>query len=245
MINRENIIKALPYTIPVMAGYISLGIAYGLLMQQNGYGPLWALATSLFVYAGSAQFLGVSLLAAHASLAQVAVLILVLNFRHFFYGLSMITKYRDTGARKPYLIFGLTDETYAILSTTPVPEGMRDRDFYMLVTLMDHCYWVLGSVIGATIGEMITINTDGLDFAMTALFAVLFVEQWKTHKDHRAQLIGLGIILISLKLFGADNFLIPGLIVISVILLVMDHFDAKRRTDDENDRAEEEVTQNE
>ena len=227
--NRKNtILKVFPYTVPVMAGYISLGIAYGLLMQQNGFGPLWAFASSLFIYAGSAQFLCVGLMAAGASLAQTALLILVLNFRHFFYGLSMITKYQGTGWRKPYLIFGLTDETYAILSTEGSPEGIKEKDFYLLVTLMDHCYWVLGSVLGATIGELITINTEGLDFAMTALFAVLFVEQWKSHTDHGAQLIGLVVILLALRIFGADNFLIPGLILISVLLLIKDHMDSKK-----------------
>lgn len=231
MHKNNPILKVFPYTIPVMAGYISLGIAYGLLMQQNGYGPIWTFATSLLVFAGSAQFLGVGLLAAGASLAQVAILILVLNFRHFFYGLSMITKYRKSGGKKPYLIFGLTDETYAILSTTPAPEGVSDGIFYLLVTLMDHSYWVLGSVLGATIGELITINTEGLDFAMTALFAVLFVEQWKSHTDHRAQLLGLGIILVALKIFGPSNFLIPGLAVISILLLIMDVMDRRKESE--------------
>ena len=211
-----------------MAGYLSLGTAYGLLMQQNGFGAGWTFLTSLFVFAGSAQFLGVGLLAAGASLVQTAVLVFILNFRHFFYGLSMITKYGSVGRAKPYLMFGLTDETYAILSTTPVPDGLHDRDFFLWVTLLDHSYWVAGSVIGATVGELITINTEGLDFAMTALFSVLFVEQWKAHRDHRAQLIGLGVILLSLWLFGADNFLIPGLIVISALLLIMDALDERR-----------------
>lgn len=225
----NKIAKVFPYTIPVLAGYVSLGIAYGLLMQQNGFGPVWTFLTSLLVYAGSAQFLGVSLLAAGASLAQVAVLILVLNFRHFFYGLSMITKYKHTGMRKGYLIFGLTDETYAILSSTQPPEGVEEKTFYLLVTLLDHSYWTLGSLLGAVAGQLITINTEGLDFAMTALFAVLFVEQWKVHQDHRAQLIGLGVILISLKLFGASNFLIPGLVAISAFLLIMDYLDQKKK----------------
>ncbi len=220
--------KSFPFTIPVMAGYLSLGIAYGLLMQRSGYGAGWTLLTSALVYAGSAQFLGVGLLAAGAPLLQTATVVFVLNFRHFFYGLSMITRYRDAGALRPYLIFGLTDETYAILSSAPPPEGVEKNTFYLWVTLLDHLYWVLGSVLGATVGSLITVNTEGLDFAMTALFAVLFVEQWKSHRDHRAQLIGLGIILVSLKLLGAEHFLIPGLIVISSLLLWMDYRDRKR-----------------
>lgn len=209
---------------PVFAGYISLGIAFGILLQQHGYGVLWAFAMSAFIYAGSAQFLCVGLLAAGAGLLQTAILTFVLNFRHFFYGLSMIAKYRNTGKSKIYLIFGLTDETYAILSTANPPEGIPLEKYYLTVTLLNHLYWVVGSVLGTCIGNVIRFNTRGLDFAMTALFTVLAVEQWKTRKDHRPALTGLGLIILSLCIFGADNFLIPGLIVISAVLLLTDKF---------------------
>jgi len=222
--------KAFPFTLPVLAGYLSLGIAFGLLMQQNGFGVGWVFLSSCIIYAGSAQFLGVGLLTAGASLLQTAVVIFILNFRHFFYGLSMITQYRQTGAKKSYLIFGLTDETYAILSTTPTPPDVPADAFYLWVTLLDHLYWIAGSVLGATVGGWITVNTEGLDFAMTALFAVLFVEQWKTHPDHRAQVAGLAVILLSLKLLGPEQFLIPGLIVLSVILLLTDAMDTKKQS---------------
>ena len=204
-----------------MAGYLSLGIAFGLLLQSIGYGPVWAFAMSLFIYAGSAQFLAVELLAAGATVTQVALLTFLLNFRHLFYGLSMLEKYRGTGIRKLYLIFGLTDETYALLTGYKAPEGLREKDYYVAVTLMNQFYWILGSVVGSVAGGIIPFDTTGIDFAMTALFAVLAVEQWKTHKNHIPAISGFVITIAALYLFGADHFLIPALIVMSVVLLCM------------------------
>lgn len=213
--------QAFPQTIPVLAGYLSLGIAFGILLQSAGYGPLWAFGMSLLIYAGSAQFLCVELLAAGAALSQVALLTFLLNFRHFFYGLSMITRYRNTGRRKWYLIFGLTDETYALLTGTKVPEDIDKNKFYTAVTFLNHCYWILGSVIGAAVGSFLPFDTTGIDFSMTALFAVLVVEQWKSHSDHLPAMLGFGITILSLMIFGADNFLIPALLVLSAILLCL------------------------
>lgn len=218
----KRIIKQVfPQTIPVMAGYISLGIAFGLLLQSIGYGPIWALMMSLFIYAGSAQFLAVELLVAGASLTQVALLTFLLNFRHLFYGLSMIEKYRGTGIRKIYLIFGLTDETYALLAGYKTPKGLSDKNYYLAVTLMNQLYWVFGCVIGSVVGNIIPFDTTGIDFAMTALFAVLVVEQWKAHKNHIPAVSGFVITIASLYIFGSDSFLIPALIVMSVVLLCM------------------------
>ena len=218
----KSIIKQVfPKTIPVMAGYVSLEIAFGLLLQSIGYGPVWAFAMGLFIYAGSAQFLAVELLAAGADLIHVALLTFLLNFRHLFYGLSMIEKYRGAGIRKIYLIFGLTDETYALLTGYRTPEGMDDKTFCFAVTLMNQMYWVLGCVLGSVVGSIIPFDTTGIDFAMTALFAVLVVEQWKNNKTHIPALAGFAITVVSLMIFGADSFLIPALIVISVFLLCM------------------------
>ena len=213
--------KVFPQTVPVMAGYISLGIAFGLLLQMIGYGPVWALLMSLFIYAGSAQFLAVELLAAGATLTQVALLTLLLNFRHLFYGLSMIEKYRGTGIRKLYLIFGLTDETYALLTGYKTPDGLSNKNYYLAVTLMNQIYWVVGCVLGSAAGSIIPFDTTGIDFAMTALFAVLVIEQWKTHKNHIPAMLGFVITIAALYIFGADSFLIPALIVMSVVLLCM------------------------
>lgn len=213
--------RVFPQTIPVMAGYISLGIAFGLLLQSIGYGPIWAFFMSVFIYAGSAQFLAVELLAAGATIAQVALLTFLLNFRHLFYGLSMIEKYRGTGIKKLYLIFGLTDETYALLTGYKTPKGISDGNYYLAVTLMNHMYWIIGCVLGSLAGSVIPFDTTGIDFAMTALFAVLVVEQWKTHKNHIPAILGFAITAAALLIFGADSFLIPTLIILSVVLLCM------------------------
>ena len=213
--------RVFPQTIPVMAGYISLGIAFGLLLQSIGYGPIWAFFMSLFIYAGSAQFPAVELLAAGATIAQVALLTFLLNFRHLFYGLSMIEKYRGTGIKKLYLIFGLTDETYALLTGYKTPKGISDGNYYLAVTLMNHMYWIIGCVLGSLAGSVIPFDTTGIDFAMTALFAVLVVEQWKTHKNHIPAILGFAIAAAALLIFGADSFLIPTLIILSVVLLCM------------------------
>ncbi|MGN0452761.1 MAG: AzlC family ABC transporter permease [Ruminococcus sp.] len=218
---RQIIKQVFPKTIPVMVGYISLGIAFGLLLQSIGYGPIWAFLMSLFIYAGSAQFLAVELLAAGATLTHVALLTFLLNFRHLFYGLSMLEKYRGTGIRKIYLIFGLTDETYALLTGYKTPEGLSDKNYYFAVTLMNQIYWIFGCVIGSVVGSIIPFDITGIDFVMTALFAVLVVEQWKTHKNHIPAISGFVITIAALLIFGADSFLIPALIVMSVVLLCM------------------------
>lgn len=218
---KQIIKQVFPHTIPVMAGYVSLGAAFGLLLQSIGYGPIWAFLMSLFIYAGSAQFLAVELIAAGAGLIQVALLTFLLNFRHLFYGLSMIEKYRGTGIRKIYLIFGLTDETYALLTGYKIPEGLGDKTYYFAVTLMNQLYWILGCVIGSVVGSIIPFDTTGIDFAMTALFAVLVVEQWKTHKNHIPAISGFIITIASLYIFGVNHFLIPALAVMSIFLLSM------------------------
>lgn len=210
---------AFPQTVPVMAGYLALGVAYGLLMSSAGLSVWWTLLMSSIIYAGSGQFLAVSLLTGGASLAQAALLTLVLHFRHLFYGLSLISRFQGTGWRKPYLIFGLTDETYALLTAAPVPAEIPPQDFCFAVTLLDQLYWVTGSVLGSTIGTFITFNTAGVDFAMTALFVVLLVDQVKKQEDRIPAAIGLGCALLSLVLFGGGSFLIPALAAITVLLL--------------------------
>lgn len=220
--DRNALKAAFGHTLPVMAGYLALGIAFGILMDSIGMNVLWTAFSSLAVFAGSAQMLSVSLLETAAPLLQVAVLTLVLNFRHLFYGLSLIGQYRDTGWRKPYLIFGLTDETYAILTATPVPEGVVPGDFYFAVTLLDQLYWVTGSVIGTAAGSLITFSTEGVDFAMTALFVVLLVEQLKKRENRLPAAIGAAFAGLSLLVMGPDRFLIPALVGITACLLVME-----------------------
>ena len=214
---------ALQRTLPVLAGYLALGTAFELLLNGIGLGVFWAAAMSILVYAGSAQFLAVSLIAGGTSLPQVALLTFLLNFRHFFYGLSMVDRYQGMGRRKGYLIFALTDETYALLAAGLPPARVDAADYYFAVSLLDHCYWVAGSVLGATVGTLITFDTTGVDFAMTALFVVLAVEQWKQAKSkgHAPALCGLCCGVVCLLIFGPDLFLIPalGAIVAAMLLL--------------------------
>lgn len=216
---RKVLAAAFPSTLPVMFGFIPLGIAFGLLMNAAGYNAFWSFLMSLFVYAGSAQFLGVELLAAAAPLGQVAAMTLILNFRHLVYGLSMLEKYREVGKRKLYLIFALPDETYAILSSGRIPDGVEPRDYYLAVSLLNQVYWVAGSVIGGLLGAALPINTQGADFAMTALFVVIALGQWEERKNRPSALLGLGAAGLCLVLLGPDRFLIPALVLIILSLL--------------------------
>ena len=203
-----------------LAGYLVLGVAFGLLLNSIGLGVFWAAAMSILVYAGSAQFLAVSLIGASASLPQVALLTFLLNFRHFFYGLSMVSRYQGVGKRKLYLAFALSDETYAILAGALPPAQVDPADYYFAVSLLDQCYWVAGSLIGATVGQLITFDTTGVDFAMTALFVVLAVEQWKSARRHAPALFGVCCGVVCLLIFGPDLFLIPALAAIVALLLL-------------------------
>ncbi len=218
---KKAIIKAFPRTLPVMAGYIFLGIAFGILAVEYGFGMPVVFAMSAFVYAGSAQFLGVALMAANTPLPQVFFLVLVLNFRHFFYGLSMLSRYKGKGAIKQYLIFALSDETYALLAGSQAPGGVEDRDYYLAVTALDQIYWIAGSIIGAAIGGALPIDLTGIDFAMTALFAVLFVEQWKNTRCHIPAVTGFIVSVLALILLGANSYLIPALVGICFLVLVL------------------------
>lgn len=213
--------KSFKYSVPVLFGYIPLGFAFGLMLSAKGYGPEWAFFMSVIIFSGTGQYLIVSLLAAGATIPHVILITFLLHFRYFFYGLSMIDMYHKIGKTKPYLIFGITDETYAILSTETPPEGISRGAFYTAVTFLDHCYWIIGSTLGAFAGGLFTFNTKGIDFVMTALFAVLVVEQWKAHKNHFPALIGFILPIVSLIILGADNFLIPALLAVSVVLMCL------------------------
>lgn len=206
-------------TIPVMTGYLFLGFGFGIIMQQNGYGVLWALAMSLFIYAGSMQYVGVGLLTGGASLAAAALTTLMVNARHLFYGISMIDAYKGAGKKKPYLIFALTDETYSLVSRK-LPDGVERITYCFWVSLFDQCYWVVGSALGGLAGQL-PLDFTGIDFALTALFVTIFVEQWLSTKNHLPALVGVGSAAACLMLFGADSFLIPAMILIAAILMML------------------------
>lgn len=210
---------AFPATIPVLTGYLCIGMAYGLLMANAGYGIFWALLLSLLCYAGSMEFVAVSLLTAGFDPVQALLMALMINARHAFYGLSMLEKYRGTGWARPFLIFSLTDETFSLVSTLEPPDGVTRRDFYFWISLLDYLYWQVGSVLGALIGGMLPFDTTGLDFALTALFIVLFLEQWRKRENRPAALIGLGCTAVSLAVVGADRLVIPAMVLILAVLL--------------------------
>ena len=218
--NRHVWAAAFRVTVPVLIGYLAIGIAFGLMLEAIGYNFIWSFFMSLTIYAGSGQYLGVSLLQLGAALSEVALMTLLLNFRHIVYGLSMLEKFQTIhGLRKFYLIFALTDETYALLSSVRVPSGMKPADFYFASALLDHSYWIIGSVIGSVAGALLKFDTTGVDFAMTALFVVIAVGQWKENKRHLPALLGGVCTFVSLSLIGPDNFLLPALGAIVVLLL--------------------------
>ena len=206
-------------TLPVLTGYLVLGFGFGIIMRANGFGLALTFTMSLLIYAGSMQYAAIGLFTGGASLLTVALTTLMVNARHLFYGISMLEKYKHTGARKPYLIFGLTDETYSLVcGELPEISYEKRKDYYLLVTLLNHIYWVAGSVLGAAAGALLQFNSEGIDFALTALFLTVFTEQWLTAKTHAPALIGVGVSVGSLLLFGADGFLIPAMLVIAVLL---------------------------
>ena len=208
-------------TVPVMTGYVFLGFGFGILMQQNGFGVLWAGAMSLLIYAGSMQYVAIPLLTSGASLLTAAMTAFVVNARHLFYGISMVDAYKGMGKKKPYLIFGLTDETYSLVSQLQLPEGISRGGYCFLVTLFDHLYWISGSVLGSLTGTLLPINYEGVDFALTALFVTIFVEQWLSTTNHGPAIVGVAATTLCLVLFGADVFLIPSMAVIAACLILM------------------------
>lgn len=205
-------------TLPVMAGYVFLGFGFGILLYQSGYGFLWAVAMSLFIYAGSMQYLTVSLLTGGAGLLTSALTTIVVNARHLFYGISMVDIYKGAGKKKSYMIFALTDETYSLVSQNQVPEGISRHGYCFLVSLFDHIYWVTGTALGSLTGTLLPINYEGIEFALTALFVTIFVEQWLSTKKHLPAIIGVASTLLCLLIFGRDIFLIPSMVIIALAL---------------------------
>ena len=212
---------AFAVTIPVLCGYLFIGFAFGAMLRDAGFAPPWAFLSSLTIYAGSGQYLLVSLLAANASLVTVAVMTLLLNCRHIFYGLSFLETFHQMGRKKWYMIFSLTDETYSLLCSLNTPEGIDPNAMRFWIALLDHSYWIFGSVIGAVIGGVLPFDSTGIDFAMTSLFTVIFVEQWMSARCHIPAFLGLGAAAISLAILGPDNFILPAMIAICVMLVAL------------------------
>jgi len=208
---------AFPHTIPVMTGYLFLGIAFGVLLSAKGYHTGWAILMSVCIYAGAMQFVAIGLLTSAFSVVSAAFLTLMVNARHVFYGLSMLGKFRDMGGKKPYMIFSLTDETYSLLCSVKPPEGVDRKWFLFFIALLDHSYWILGGIIGSVVGSLFPFDSTGIDFVMTALFAVILIEQWEQNKNHAPALIGVFSSLLCLLVFGAERFLIPAMLLMLAI----------------------------
>ena len=221
---RKNLPAALraafPHTIPMLTGFLFFGTAYGILMTSRGFGLPWIALISVVVFAGALQFVGISLLTSAFDPLYAFIIALSVNARHLFYGISMLEKYSGTGKIKPYLIFAMCDETFSLLCSIDPPPGIDRRAFLFAVTFLNQSYWVLGSIAGGLIGPLLTFNTYGIDFVMTAFFVVIFLNQWQTRKNRSPALIGLAAATLSLVIFGADNFIIPAMILIVLCLTV-------------------------
>lgn len=207
-------------SLPIMVTFIVLGIGYGVLMQEHGYGPLWSLLSGIVIFSGTVQFVSVAMLSG-GSVLMAAVTALMVAARHIFFSISMIGRYRNEGKKKWYLFYALCDETYAMLSSDKEPEGVNRSNYRVLVTLFDQSAWVLGSVLGGVAGSLLTFDSTGIDFAMTALFTTVFLQQWLDAKNHIPALLGLFVTLACRLLFGSDWFLIPAMVIIIASLTVM------------------------
>ena len=217
----QTVRQAFYRSIPVMAGYLVLGIGFGILLRNAGYGVLWSAAMSLFIFAGSMQYVGISLLTGGASLLTTAMTTFMVNARHLFYSISMVDVYKGAGRYKPYMIFALTDETYSLLCDGTAPEGTDPELYRFLVSLFDHSYWVAGCILGSLLGAVLPFSTAGIEFSMTALFIASFTEQWLTTKVHIPALTGLLCTVLCLVVFGRENFLIPAMLLITLVLTLL------------------------
>lgn len=213
--------KAFVRTIPIMTGYVVLGIGFGIILLSKGYGLFWSLIMAIFIYAGSMQYVAINLISGGASFITTAVTTLMVNARHIFYGISMIDKYKNVGKKKFYLIFSLTDETYSLVcnETEEDKQNQIEQNFY--ISLFNQLYWVVGCGLGSLLGNVLPFSVEGIDFALTALFIVVFVEQWLTTKDNTFAIIGVLSSVVCLLIFGKANFLIPTMLLITLCVTII------------------------
>ena len=211
---------AFPKTIPIMMGFLFLGMSYGIYMKVSGFSFVYPLCMSMVIFGGSLEFVAVTMLLGSFAPIQTFLVALMIQARHLFYGIALFEKYKGTGWKKPYLIFGMCDESFSINCATEIPEGIDKGWFYFFVTLLNQFYWVAGATLGGILGTFLTFNTEGLDFVMTAMFVVIFLEQWLKEKKHYTALIGVLTSVACLLIFGADSFLIPTMVCIMCLLTV-------------------------
>jgi len=224
---KKAFLAAFPHTIPIFVGFLFVGVSYGLLMKSQGFPLIYPLMMGIIIFAGSMQFVTVGLLLAPFNPVYAFFLTLMVNARHLFYGVSLLDKYRDTGWMKPYLIYGLIDESFSLNCAVSAPEGVDQNWFIFFISLLNHIYWLFGSCLGSVLGDLIHINTTGIDFVMTALFVVLLINQWKEADDHRPALAGVGCTVLSLFVFGSERFMLPAMGGIVIFFLWLMRKEAK------------------
>lgn len=220
---RKALKAAFPCTIPIMTGFIFLGASYGIYANASGFSFVYPLFMSMLIYGGSLEFVAVEMLLSPFAPLQVFIMALLIQARHLFYGLSMLDKFKGLGWKKFYLIYGMCDETFSVNYTADIPEDVDKGWFMFFVTLLNQFYWVASATAGGIIGSLLKINTDGISFVMTAMFVVIFMDQWLKEDNHISSLIGLGVSLICLLLFGADSFMIPTMVMVIILLTVLRH----------------------
>lgn len=217
----KSLKTAFPHTVPILAGFLFLGMTYGIYMNVSGFNFVYPMLMSMTIFAGSVEFVTVNLLLGSFDPVQAFVMALMLNARHIFYGISMLDKFKGTGLKKIYLIFGMCDETFSVNYTADVPKDVDRGWFMFFVTLLNQIYWVAGATLGGIFGSFITFDTKGLEFVMTAMFVVIFLEQWLKDKNHFPALIGLGLSVLSLAVFGSSNFMLPAMFAILAALTIL------------------------
>lgn len=211
---------AFPHTIPIMMGYLLMGFAFGVLLQKSGYDFVWAFFMSVFIYAGAMQFVAIGLLVSGVGIWGVVVLSIMVNARQIFYAISMLDRFSKMGKKLLYMIHSLTDETFALLNVKKPSDGVNESYFMFFIALLNHIYWIVGSVSGALVGSSLKFDSRGIDFVMTAIFVVIFMEQWKYAKNHTPAIVGIVVSVICLILWG-ENFLLPSLILMTFVLMVL------------------------
>ena len=212
---------AFPHTVPILTGFLFLGMTYGVYMASLGFSWIYPTLMALTIYAGSMEFVTANMLLGPFNPLQAFAMTLMVNARHLFYGLAMLDRFRGLGWKKLYLIFGMCDETFSVTCSVRAPECVDEGWFMTFVTLLDQLYWVLGAALGGLCGTLLTLNTEGLDFVMTAMFVVIFLENWLKEENHTSSLLGLGLPLVCLVLFGAQNFILPSMAAILLALTAL------------------------
>ena len=221
IMKRRALKAAFPRTIPIMTGFIFLGMAYGIYMNASGFSFIYPFFMSMLIFVGSLEFVCVEMLLSPFAPVQVLIMAVMIQARHLFYGLSMLDKFKGLGWKKYYLIFGMCDETFSVNYTSEIPEDVDRGWFYFFVTLLNQFYWVASATIGGIIGSLLKFDTSGISFVMTAMFVVIFLDQWMKEKIHVSSMIGILVSLVCLILFGADSFMIPTMILIVLLLTVL------------------------